>query len=51
MDCIVCHHCKVYWNQPKGQAIEGVLHPACQKQVRAVKRPPKDYVPAQQMAA
>ena len=51
MECVVCHHCKVFWYQPKGQSIDGVVHPPCQNQVRIVKRPPKEYTPTQQKAA
>jgi hypothetical protein len=51
MQCVVCHYCKIYWEQPESQSIEGVLHPPCKNLVRAVKRPPKGYSAAQQMAA
>lgn len=51
MQCIVCHHCKLFWYQPKGQNVQGVMHPACNQQVREVKRPPKEYTQAQQLAA
>ncbi len=51
MECIVCHYCKVFWYQSKDQSVEGVLHPACQNQVRVVKRPPKEYMDAAQKKA
>lgn len=55
MECIVCHHCKLYWYEPKGTPIAGVVHPPCKNPIRAVKRPPKEYRelqgPSQQMAA
>jgi hypothetical protein len=53
MECMVCHQCKLFWYQPKGQNVQDVVHPPCQSPVRAVKRPPKDYQESspQKMAA
>ena len=47
----LCNHCKTFWYQTKGQSIEGVTHPPCGNQVRAVKRPPREYTATQQKAA